>query len=551
MASVPRVDFTTGLTAYLVLLLCLPSQLIFAPLGAAGTPAQVLGMAFLLYWSVDWLSRSHPRSEPLTPVRRAMLCLGAAYLLSFALAQARPLPGDEGRSCDRVMLTVCSWLGVVLIAESVRNRARLDVFLRRLVALVAAVAALGLFQFVTKRAWIDHLHVPGLVLNSTLAAVDGRLGFARPAATTSHPIEFGVVLTMVLPLALHYAYLQDGRPWWRRWWPPAMLALAIPISISRSALLAAIVGMLVLLPSWPRSKRRPAYGLMVLLGLTVYVAIPGLLGAIRGLFLGIQDDSSARSRTDSYAIVWEFVKRAPFFGRGPGTFLPSYRILDNQYLGTLIETGLLGLVALLALLVVAVVGARRVRARSVDPATRDLAQSLAAGVAAGGVTFATFDGLGFPVSAGLMLVLLGSVAALQRLESRTGSSDQVVGLPALDPAARPGLVRIPSPRPVPLGSSWRGHLLLVMSGLVLLAVAAGTVVSVLGRDQGVSSSPTVPAVPPVPATISEYDQVEAAQRAVDALVSRFAQSLDVDERRRLLEQIRRLAATPGVTVPNH
>jgi len=90
-----------------------------------------------------------------------------------------------------------------------------------------------------------------------------------------------------------------------------------------------------------------------------------------------------------------------------------------------------------------------------------------------------------------------------------------------------------------------------MSGLVLVAVAAGTVVSVLGRDQGVSSSPTVPAVPPVPATTPEYDQVEAAQRAVDALVSRFAQSLDVDERRRLLDQIQRLAATPGVTVPNH
>ena len=418
-----RADATTALTGYLLLLLWLPSQLIFAPLGAAGTPAQVLGMVFLSWRCADWLSRSQAVRVPMTGVLASLLLLAAAQLVSYVVAGTRPLSGVELRSADRAMLTLCALVGVVLVAESIRSVDRLEVLLRRFVGLAAVVALLGIVQFVTDQPWVDRITVPGLVLNSDLAGVLGRVGFARPAGTAVHPIEFGVVLTMTLPSALHYAYRDGDRPRWRRWAPPALIALAVPLSISRSAVLSALVGMLVLLPTWPRHRRRQAYALMVLLAGVVYVTIPGLLGAIRELFLGIQNDDSARSRTDSYDLVWEFVKRDPVAGRGPGTFLPSYRILDNQYLGTIIETGVLGLAALLALLTVGVLTGRRVRRESSDPSLRDLAQSLAAGVAAGGVTFATFDGLTFPMSAGVLFVLLGCLGALRRL-TRAGSAPQ-------------------------------------------------------------------------------------------------------------------------------
>ena len=415
----PWVDATTALTGYLFLLLCLPSQLVFAPLGAAGTPARMLGMLFLVWWCADWLSRSRAVRLPSTRVRMWLLILAAAQLVSFVVAGTRPLSGVEMRSADRAMLTLCALVGVVLVAEAIRSLDRLEVLLRRFVALTAVVALLGIVQFITAQAWVDRISIPGLSLNSSLTSVLGRVGFARPAGTALHPIEFGVVLTMTLPLALHYAYRGGGRSRWRRWTPPAAIALAVPMSISRSAVLSALVGMLVLLPTWPRPRRRLAYGLMVLLAGTVYVTIPGLIGALKGLFLGIQEDDSARSRTDSYDLVWEFVRRDPVAGRGPGTFLPSYRILDNQYLGTIIETGVLGLAALLGLLTVGVLTARTVRLGSSDPDTRDLAQSLAAGVAAAAITFATFDGLAFPMSAGVIFLLLGCIGALRRLTRDT------------------------------------------------------------------------------------------------------------------------------------
>ncbi len=57
--------------------------------------------------------------------------------------------------------------------------------------------------------------------------------------------------------------------------------------------------------------------------------------------------------------------------------------------------------------------------------------------------------------------------------------------------------------------------------------------------------------PTAVAVVAPADPVQQAQAQIDGLVTQFALSLDVTERRRLLLQIRRLAATPGVTVPNH
>ena len=71
--------------------------------------------------------------------------------------------------------------------------------------------------------------------------------------------------------------------------------------------------------------------------------VDGLLGAIKNMFLNMSDDPSYQGRTMDYVLVGRMVGDAPWFGHGLGTFDPSvYFILDNQYLGTLIETGVRG-----------------------------------------------------------------------------------------------------------------------------------------------------------------------------------------------------------------
>jgi O-antigen ligase len=169
----------------------------------------------------------------------------------------------------------------------------------------------------------------------------------------------------------------------------------------------------------------------------VYVAVPGMLGTITQLFTGISSDTSAASRTDSYALAGQFIARAPVFGRGFATFLPAYRILDNQYLGTLIEMGVVGLVSVLALFLTGMWTAWRLRRQMAASPRRQLGHALLASVAAGALSFAFFDAFSFPQVAGLMFFVLGCVGAARRLAvSPNVEKVLVAGSPLLTPTGR-------------------------------------------------------------------------------------------------------------------
>jgi O-antigen ligase len=149
----------------------------------------------------------------------------------------------------------------------------------------------------------------------------------------------------------------------------------------------------------------------------MYILVHGLFGTLFSLFSNISSDTSAQSRTDSYALVEQFIGRSPIFGRGFRTFLPSYRILDNQLLGTTIEMGVVGLGALLGLMITTIIACRQVRRTVADESARRLAQACIASVASALVGFAFYDGLSFPMGAGIFFFVVGcggSLAGLAR-----------------------------------------------------------------------------------------------------------------------------------------
>jgi O-antigen ligase len=435
-------DAVTALTGFLVLLFAIPSRLVISPLGGSGSPAQLLGAAALLWWAATRLARG-TRSTTRQPVRWAMSIFVVAVLLSYVAATIRPIDTVELRAADRGLLSVLSWLGIVLLAcDGIPSRERLDVLLRRLVLAGGGIAVLGLAQFFTGLSFVNYIQIPGLSQNVDLGALASRNGFSRPAGTALHPIEYGIVLTMMLPIALHFALMDRHRPVLRRWWPVVALALAVPISISRSAIVCTVVVLVVLLPTWPGVFRRRAYLAITALLAVVFVAIPGVLGTLIGLFTGISGDDSAASRTGSYALAWQFITRAPVFGRGFQTFLPQYRILDNQYLLATIETGVVGVLALLGLFAAGAVTARRVRRLSSDEPTRSLGQALTASILAGGASFALFDALSFPQVANMVMLTIGLAAAALRLQAE-GSMAAAGDRPARTASAGPGAAATP------------------------------------------------------------------------------------------------------------
>ena len=446
-----QADGSSLLSLFLFLLFVIPARFVFGPLGAAGTPAQLIGMFAALWWAAHRLGIPRARRTQPQPVRRAMLGFSACVLLSYVAATVRPISDVELRSTDRGLLGLCAWLGIVLVSgDLILSRDRLDQLLRRVVMAGGALATMGLVQFQTGLMLTNYLQLPGLTTNGDLSQITARGGLNRPAGTATSPIEFGVVLTMVLPLALHYALADGHRGLFRRWFPVLAIALAIPVSISRSAVICTVVVMAFLVPTWSPHRRRMALVVgSALLG-AVFVVVPGILGVILGLFTGIGHDSSAQSRTDSYNIAWAFISGSPAVGRGFGTFLPSYRILDNQYLLSTIELGFVGIASVLLLFMAGIVGGVRVRRRSSEPTTRSLGQAVAAAIAAGAASFAFFDAFSFAITAGMMFAMLGAVSNMQRLQG-LGRLDRVTRREAPSSAARPDGGRTEPSAPVQEG----------------------------------------------------------------------------------------------------
>jgi polysaccharide biosynthesis protein PslJ len=305
--------------------------------------------------------------------------------------------------------------------------------LSRLVTFSAVIAAVGVVQYYLRFNLVDYLIVPGLSENTEMISVAERSGILRVAGTAAHPIEFGVVMAVSLPLALH-RLLYAPRRFARHWLVLFLLALAASLSGSRSAILAMCVALVVLFAGWDWRRRRLALLLAPLVALAVRAVAPGVLGTILSLFRNHSRDSSVTGRTDDYAEVGAHFWHSPFFGRGAATWVPDLHIvLDNQYLVQLLETGALGLAAFTILLLTGWCLARGGRRLSRDEAGRHLGQTLAAAVAAAAVSAGTFDSLSFPMYAGLIFLLLGCCGAWWRI-ARDEANDEVAAAERQQPS---------------------------------------------------------------------------------------------------------------------
>jgi O-antigen ligase len=419
------VDTTTVLTLYICLLLAIASPMVVAPLGSAGAPSTIMAIGIFFWWAWFHVQRSEQVIAGHQPVRAAVLAWLLVMLVVYAHAMSSPLPGDEISPADSGMLKLVGLSGILLIAnDGISNLKRHMTVLRRLVIGVGLLAVLGLIQYATKELFVDRIQIPGLTPGAAGWTLAERSGLIRPSGTSTHPIEYGVILTMVLPIAITFAMKSPTRRWVYRAFLGA-IAFAIFLSISRSAIVCAGVALLVLATSWTAAARLRAFLVLLAVSIVVYVTVPGVLGTITRLFTGVSGDASITSRTGSYELAGQFISRSPLLGRGFGTFLPKYWILDNGYLGLLIEGGILGIGGLLVLILAAIAAARKARRTSSDEFGRSLAQALLASIAAGACSLAFFDTFAFPQSAGCLFLLLGMAGAMRRLTLSPASTDEV------------------------------------------------------------------------------------------------------------------------------
>ena len=427
-----------ALSVWMVLLYGISPNQVFGPLGAIGTPAMIVAafcaMTYLVCRLLPWTGVDRGPN----PMRVAILVYSWFALLSLAVALARPLSAIEQFGALRASTSVLILSGLALVvADGLASTAQVTKVLQRLTWVGAAFAALGIIQFFTGRTLT--VSIPGLTWNHAAAEVGMRSLFNRPTATAAHPIEFSVLTAALFPLALHFMLHEPpGRQRRLAGLACALLGLAVPMSVSRSGIVAGTVGLVVLAAGWTWQQRLRAIGIAAILVPLLWLTIPGLVGTIRSMFTGRETDDSIQGRLERIPRIIEYIRERPWLGRGEGTFnMEEYFVVDNGLYLKLIETGVVGTAAFALLLLTAIYLAVAV-AQDSDPTTAHMARGISASLAALGVSYVTFDAAGYNILSGTLFLLLGAAGALWRLRRRDAPLLHHAPTPSAQGSVEPG-----------------------------------------------------------------------------------------------------------------
>lgn len=429
-AQTPRRETSDSsflLSIFVVVLFLLPARFVVVGAGAAGRPAVAIGLSALVLWALAFLRPRKVRRRPqvmkwLLAVH--FLIIGTAYVLGLD----RGLQAVELRAADREMIVLFSLLGIALAAmDGLPTRLALDHVLLRVSYAAGAMGIIGAIQFLTNFDPTRLISIPGLALNRGLISVGhrGPDGIPRVAGTAGHYIEFGVVLALVLPVALHYArYALTPSQLRARWACVVLIGISIPFSVSRAGIVAVAVALVIASGGWHwRTRLNIAVGTLIGAALLRFIK-PGLMETITGLFASVGTDPSIAGRTNDYEIVATYIRDRPWFGRGPGTFIPEkYVLLDNHWIAQVVSAGYIGAATLAILFLAGAVMALTIGRQTEDERTRDLAQALLAALATAAVTSFFFDSMHFAIFAGMVFLLLGVVGALWQLSSPARRAD--------------------------------------------------------------------------------------------------------------------------------
>nr|WP_240930877.1 O-antigen ligase family protein [Rhodococcus sp. B10] len=261
-----------------------------------------------------------------------------------------------------------------------------------------------------------------------------REGFARPQGSAGHPLELSAILTVLVPIALGVVY--SARAQGRRSWHWAALAVVLvggaALTLSRSAVVGLGVAVLFMAWTWPVRRVLALVGIVGVPLVVAYVTDSKLLNAFVQIFATSGTDSSLQSRDRGRAYVLEHFSDHLWFGEGTATYSArGYPVLDNQYLGRLMEAGVIGVLAFVLLLGAgfgaALVASRRFSQRAARSGNRadagmfELTRGIAAAIAAVAVIAIILDISGFAQIWLLMwifLALAGSAFHIVRAEDR-------------------------------------------------------------------------------------------------------------------------------------
>jgi O-antigen ligase/polysaccharide polymerase Wzy-like membrane protein len=368
--------------------------------------------------------------DPQAKVRRTGFEGPLLVIVASAVASVVANPSRVAATSTEVnkalMFLLSFILVLYLLASTIRRLDNIDYLAKTLVGGGGVVSLFAIVEARTGFNVFNHLSKVMPFLRDT-GDVGGyrRLGTdkTRVFASAQHPIALSAALVILLPLALYLA----RRYGQRRWHVCALMyAIAIASTISRTGLMMLVVVGIVFLCLRPRATRRfwPA---LLLAPLAIHFVLPGTLGAIKQSFMprgGLVAEQHASANTSGSGRLADLGpalsawKQQPLLGQGYGTQVVNLNaaginanIFDDQWLGTLLGTGLVGFGGWLWLFVRSV--RRFGREAKRDESERGwLLAAVTAGIASYAVGMLTFDAFAFIQVTFLLFILLAIGSSL-------------------------------------------------------------------------------------------------------------------------------------------
>ena len=327
-------------------------------------------------------------------------------------------------------------LVLYVIVSVVRRRDRIDALVRLLVFGGVVIAALSVVESRTGVNYFDRLpRLLPFLQENFLTEVPNRGARLRARGPAEHAIALSAALVMLVPFGVYLAVTTRRFRWWIA---TAILTIGALAAVSRTGVIMLAVVGLVFLWVRPRAVKR-LWPALIPAVVAVHFVIPGTLGTLKQSFAppggllaeqrvlsGGQQAGGGRLAdiAPSLAEWWErplvgqgFGTRVTVYDAGTGQ-LPNAIILDNQWLATLLETGLLGAAAIAWLMVRFL--RRALRGARADQTERGwLLGAVAASVGSLAIGMFVFDALSFVQVAFLLFIVLGfGVVTLQSTPQR-------------------------------------------------------------------------------------------------------------------------------------
>ena len=362
------IDFASGLILYIALVMLVPKVL--------GLPIPGLLFSTLSPSRVLLIALAFPRMITLVQgrlgVRRTLLDKWIALVIGVTLIT---LPFSVGLyvSVPRFVGQLLEyWLLFYLVIDNLRTLPKIQRVIGGLLAIVGIATLIGIFEifsgqnlyrdiiFVSKSDlwdWGAGEFVPGTSLSRALGPFE-------------HPIAFGVILAMAIPLALWFVQTTRGCIRWILLFLLTTMSVCLLATVSRLAWIAAVVGIFA---SNNLSVKKRAIAAVIVFAISL-IPIPVTSGTgqmsvaqvvIESLNIASPGEGLNQSAVGRLALVAsaiELVQARPMFGYGlsisktlwdPNSPFIELRsqigALENQYLVYFVDLGIVGAAAWLLL----------------------------------------------------------------------------------------------------------------------------------------------------------------------------------------------------------